>query len=126
MDGPVERSGQLGDAVIVPRPDKLSTDCEVHMSNSTRVSDEETPFSDDELSALALAADPDAPIDLDAKPWYLTSNLGSQLLPEWYMPIPMSRGRGRVSKVAAISVVVGMVVVCAFGLCVTSGFLQLA
>ena len=96
------------------------------MSDSTKVSNEEIPFSDDELSALALAADPDAPIDEDAKPWYLTSNLGSQLLPEWYMPIPMSRGRGRVSKVAAISVVVGMVVVCAFGLCVTSGFLQLA
>jgi hypothetical protein len=96
------------------------------VSDIVRLPDEESEFSDDELTALALAADPNAPIDLDAKPWYLTSNLGSQLLPEWYMPIPMSRGRGRISKVAAVSVVVGMVVVCAFGLCVTSGFLQLA
>jgi hypothetical protein len=96
------------------------------MSDSARMSDEEGTFSDEELTALALAADPDAPIDPDAKPWYLSTNLGSQLLPEWYMPIPMSRGRGRVSKAAAVSVVVGLVVVCAFGLCVTSGFLQLA
>ncbi|MGC2484969.1 MAG: hypothetical protein WA359_01830 [Acidimicrobiales bacterium] len=96
------------------------------MSDIVRLPDEESEFSDEELTALALAADPNAPIDLDVKPWYLTSNLGSQLLPEWYMPIPMSRGRGRISKVAAVSVVVGMVVVCAFGLCVTSGFLQLA
>jgi hypothetical protein len=42
------------------------------------------------------------------------------------MPIPMARGRGRGAQIAAVSVVVGMIVICAFGLCVTSGFLQLA
>ncbi|HTT59273.1 MAG TPA: hypothetical protein VMF33_04435 [Acidimicrobiales bacterium] len=96
------------------------------MNDDTTRRDDESPLSDDELTALALAADPDAPIDLTARPWYLTSSLSGQLLPEWYMPVPMSKGRGRLSKVAAVSVVVGLVVVCAFGLCVTSGFLQLA
>jgi hypothetical protein len=83
-------------------------------------------FSDDELTALALAADPNAPIDLDAQPWHFSQGFSRNLLPEWYMPIPMARGRGRGAQIAAVSVVVGMIVVCAFGLCITSGFLQLA
>jgi hypothetical protein len=81
-------------------------------------------FSDDELAALALAADPDTALAPDAKPWQPRSVM--DLLPEWYMPAPVTRGRGRLSQAAAVSIVVGMVVVCAFGLCVTSGFLQLA
>ncbi|MGH3733380.1 MAG: hypothetical protein ACRDVC_08420 [Acidimicrobiales bacterium] len=83
-------------------------------------------MSDDELTALALAADPNAPIDLDVPPWLFSQGFSGTLLPEWYMPTPMARGRGRIAQIAAVSVVVGMIVVCAFGLCVTSGFLQLA
>jgi hypothetical protein len=82
--------------------------------------------SDDELTAMALAADPDAPIDLNVQPWYFSHGFSRNLLPEWYMPVPMTRGRGRTAQIAAVSVVVGMIVVCAFGLCITSGFLQLA
>jgi hypothetical protein len=82
--------------------------------------------SDDELTAMALAADPDAPIDPDAQPWHFSQGFSRNLLPEWYMPIPMARGRGRGAQIAAVSVVVGMIVICAFGLCITSGFLQLA
>ena len=83
-------------------------------------------LSDDELTELALSADPDAPIDLDAVPWHFSQGFSRNLLPEWYMPIPLARGRGRGAQIAAVSVVVGMIVVCAFGLCITSGFLQLA
>lgn len=83
-------------------------------------------FSDDELTALALGADPHASIDLDAQPWHFSQGFSQNLLPEWYMPIPMARGRGRGAQIAAVSIVVGMIVVCAFGLCITSGFLQLA
>jgi hypothetical protein len=83
-------------------------------------------LSDDELTEMALLADPGAPLDLDAQPWHFSSGFSSNLLPEWYMPIPMARGRGRGAQIAAVSVVVGMIVVCAFGLCITSGFLQLA
>ena len=42
------------------------------------------------------------------------------------MPLPMASRRGRGTRVVVVSVVVGLVVICAFGLCVTSGFLQLA
>ena len=45
------------------------------------------PFTDDELSALALAADPDQPLDDDAVSlWELTGYLPGRRLPEWYMP----------------------------------------
>jgi hypothetical protein len=83
-------------------------------------------FSDDELTALALAADPEAPLDADALPWYFGYGFAVNPLPEWYMPRPMAARRGRGTTIVVASVVIGMVVVCAFGLCITSGFLQLA
>jgi hypothetical protein len=81
-------------------------------------------ISDDELTSLALAADPDAPVPLDAVPWNF--GFGATLLPEWYMPRPMARGRGRATRVVVASLVVGFLVIGAFGLCITSGFLQFA
>jgi hypothetical protein len=83
-------------------------------------------ISDEELTALALAADPDAPLDADALPWYFGYGFAVNPLPDWYMPRPMAARRGRGTTIVVASVVVGMVVVCAFGLCITSGFLQLA
>ena len=44
---------------------------------------------DDELTAEALAADPDAPIADDAMPFDAGSEAtGNMLLPQWYMPAP--------------------------------------
>jgi len=83
-------------------------------------------ISDDELTALALAADPDAPLDANALPWYFGYGFAVNPLPDWYMPRPMAARRGRLTTVVVGSIVVGMVVICAFGLCITSGFLQLA
>jgi hypothetical protein len=83
-------------------------------------------ISDEELTALALAADPDAPLDADARPWYFGYGFAVNPLPDWYMPRPMAARRGRGTTIVVTSVVVGMVIVCAFGLCITSGFLQLA
>jgi hypothetical protein len=82
--------------------------------------------SDEELTMLALAADPSAPIDDKATPWNFGFGFGANPLPEWYMPRPIAAGRGRGTKIVVVSIVAGMVVVCAFGLCITSGFLQLA
>ena len=48
-------------------------------------------FTDDELTALALAADPDAPIPDDAVPLSSTDDQAAALLPEWYMPAPSLR-----------------------------------
>ncbi|MEY2424210.1 MAG: hypothetical protein QOI95_4277 [Acidimicrobiaceae bacterium] len=82
-------------------------------------------MTDDELTALALAADPDAPIDLDAIPLgdYLRSEDDDRLLPEWYMPAPMPgarRLRGWRRRVA-ILVIVAFVLIDAYGLCSTYG-----
>ena len=57
-------------------------------------------FTDDELTALALAADPGAPVDPDAVP--LASFLepdGDRLLPQWYMPSPMSFEQDNIKQV---------------------------
>ena len=87
---------------------------------------EEDSISDEELTSLALAADPNAPLELDAVPWNF--GFGSNLLPEWYMPRPMARGRGRGrgTRIVVGSLVVGFLVIGAFGLCITSGFIQFA
>jgi hypothetical protein len=85
---------------------------------------ERDSFSDEELESLALAADPNAPLELDAVPWNF--GFGSNLLPEWYMPRPMAGGRGRATRIVIASLVVGFLVIGAFGLCITSGFIQWA
>jgi hypothetical protein len=82
-------------------------------------------LSDEELTTLALAADPDAPLDPDAVPWRAGMwQVG--LLPDWYMPRPIAADRGRGTRIVIYAVVAGFLVIGAFGLCITSGFLSLA
>ena len=91
----------------------------------TGVGTDDNPISDEELTALALAADPQAPPDEDAVPIgdYLAQFPG--LLPEWYMPIGTAHGRGGRGGRLFTSVIVGLVaaflVIEAFGLCSTYG-----
>ena len=76
--------------------------------------------TDAELTAEALAADPDAPLDEDAVPFDTSAATGMQLLPDWYMPAPsLRRSRGRVFVLATIaaSLACGNVI----GFCVTFG-----
>ncbi len=87
--------------------------------------DEPTLPTDDELTALALAGDPDAPLPADAVP-YVADPEGSAhatLLPGWYMPAPVSVTRTPVRTVAAIAVVAGLVLINVLGLCITYGSL---
>ena len=83
-------------------------------------------FSDEELTALALAADPDTPIPPDAVPFGVTT--GADLLPAWYMPAPQlsasTRSPRRIFAVTAI--VVSLVVLNGVGLCVTYGVPEIA
>ncbi|HQT98916.1 MAG TPA: hypothetical protein PLG60_00270 [Acidimicrobiales bacterium] len=90
--------------------------------------DEGRAISDDELSALALAADPSAPIDTTAPPWRGAWASGPLLIPEWYMPRPTSSSsrRRRGALIAIGLVLAGLLIIDAFGLCITSGFLSLA
>jgi hypothetical protein len=84
--------------------------------------------TDDELAALALAADPNPALPDDAVP--LTLDDGDSLLPSWYMPAPMGRHtlrgwRGRVTKAGAIAVIGSFLAITAAGLCNTYGQLHL-
>jgi len=78
-------------------------------------------FTEDELTALALAADPSGPIDEDAVPvaQYLGEHAG--LLPSWYMPSPMTRTGSRWRIPVVVAIVAAFVIIEAFGLCSTFG-----
>ncbi len=102
--GPVRPVGRFDDDRLVEGPD-------------------DDPFSDDELAALALAADPDAPLPPDSVPWGAG---GTGLLPDWYMPGQVARRRRGWRTVVALAVVVGLVAINAAGLCITYGHLVIA
>jgi hypothetical protein len=78
-------------------------------------------ISDEELTALALAADPDLPLPDDAVPLNSLRAAGEPLLPEWYMPVSASRARSDWRAVVAIAISVGLVLINAFAICVTYG-----
>jgi hypothetical protein len=88
------------------------------------------PFTDDELTALALAADANAPVSDDAVAiWELLGPGPQSPLPSWYMPAPMGtrrlRGwRGRLVRCSVYSVIASFVVINAYGLCNTYGQLH--
>lgn len=82
------------------------------------------PIGDDELAALALAADPDPQLGDDAvSVWDLGASAGVPLLPAWYMPAPAAGGRRvRDWRRWVIPVVIAaFVVINAYGLCSTYG-----
>jgi hypothetical protein len=83
-------------------------------------------ITDDELTALALAADPDAPLgdDAVALPLYPDEPFGA--LPAWYMPPAMARVAGGWKRVAVFAIIAGFLVIDAFGLCITYGQLVAA
>lgn len=83
-------------------------------------------LDDDELTALALAADPDQPIDPDAVPFAFGDDASSGLLPAWYMPSPASAGRGPWRRRVLGAMVLILVVINGAGLCVTYGFPEIA
>jgi len=84
------------------------------------------PFTDEELTALALAADPDTPLDDDAVSlWELTGDRPEQRLPEWYMPSPMGgRLLGGWRRRVIILVIVSFLTIDAYGLCNTYGWVH--
>ena len=79
------------------------------------------PITDEELTALALAADPEQPLDPDAVPVavYLADAAGP--LPEWYMAPVMARHSGRSRRAVILAVIGSFLLIEAFGLCSTYG-----
>jgi hypothetical protein len=92
----------------------------------------EGDFTDEELTVLALAADPDQEPDPDALPLSeYTDSIGSTgecygPLPGWYMPAPMVRGQSPLRTAIVLSIVVSLLLIEALGLCVTYGQLVAA
>ena len=76
--------------------------------------------TDDELTALALAADPDQPIPDDAVPFTVPGQLDTALLPEWYMPAPSLR-RSTSRTIVLAGVAIALFVINVGGVCVTYG-----
>ena len=99
------------------------------MASVGSVDDAGPPISDAELTALALAADPDAPLDDDAVPFRPADGDASgalALLPAWYMP-PIASFRASRRRRVAIAVLVGaFLAVSGAGLCVTYGLPEIA
>jgi hypothetical protein len=88
--------------------------------------DLDDPITDEELTALALAADPDAPLDPDAVPLsaYLAQIPG--LLPGWYMPPAMASSGSRWRTPVILAIVLAFLMIEAWGLCSTYGQVVLA
>jgi hypothetical protein len=78
-------------------------------------------ISDEELTALALAADPDEPLAADAVPLadYLAHVFDP--LPGWYMAPVMARHSGRRRQMVILAVIGAFLLIEAFGLCSTYG-----
>jgi len=79
-------------------------------------------ITDEELTALALAAEPGSPFAEDAVPWRSVNIDGEPLLPDWYMPIAASSARHDWRAIVAVALAVGLVLCNAFAICVTYGF----
>ena len=93
------------------------------MHNATASDHPELELVDlDELTAQALAADPDAPVADDATPFGADDDHES-LLPSWYMPAPVTYPRRPWHRVAAVVVIASFLALNALGLCITYGHL---
>ena len=79
------------------------------------------PISDEELTALALAADPDQPLDDSAVPIAVYLSNAYEPLPDWYMAPVMARHSGRRRRAVILSLIGSFLLIEAFGLCSTYG-----
>jgi hypothetical protein len=85
------------------------------------IGEDQACLSDEELTALALAADPDAPIDVGATPFTGSSSTSLGLLPSWYMPAIALGKAQRYWKVVVLVLVATLFAIEAAGLCSTYG-----
>lgn len=84
----------------------------------------ELGISEERLTELALAADPNAPLPADAVPIYVhLSQFGA--VPLWYMPSVARSGSSKWRRPIVLAVVGAFLLIDAFGLCNTYGVLSL-
>lgn len=88
----------------------------------------EIGISEQELTELALAADPDRPLPADAVPVDVFLSQFAQVptpLPLWYMPPVVRSGRRRWMRPVVLAVIAAFLLIDALGLCNTYGVLSL-
>ena len=78
-------------------------------------------LTDDELTTLALACDPDQPLDPSATPLDLYSDRSFGLLPGWYMPPVTAGGSRRWQTPVVVAIIAAFLLIDALGLCITYG-----
>ena len=78
-------------------------------------------LTDDELTALALACDPDQALDPEATPLDLYSHQCFGLLPGWYMPPVTAGGSRRWQTPVVVAIIAAFLLIDALGLCITYG-----
>jgi hypothetical protein len=94
--------------------------------DGTSGTEDDAPFTDDELTEFALAADPSAPLSQDAVPMSVHLARFGNPLPLWYMP-PAVAGSGQRWRVPFVAAIVGaFLLIEALGLCNTYGVLSFA
>lgn len=85
------------------------------------------PVTDEELTALALAADPDVDPGPDAVSlWSLDEPMAPGGLPSWYMPAPAARPDRGWRRVVVYVIIAAFVAIAASGLCSTYGEITIA
>jgi hypothetical protein len=109
-----EQPMSIAEPATTARPDRGDTD---HPGGSVELTLEE-------LTELALAGDPDAPLADDAVP--LTAHHADGPLPAWYMPAATARSRGRTGVAVTIVIIAALLLIVASGLCITYGQLTVA
>jgi hypothetical protein len=83
-------------------------------------------LTDEELTALAMAADPHAPLGDDAIPLSMHLAQFGNSLPQWYMPSAMARSGSRWRLPVVGTIVAAFLLIDALGLCNTYGILNFA
>jgi hypothetical protein len=84
-------------------------------------------ITDEELTALALAADPDAPLAKDAVPIGVHLARVAVALPQWYMPpVTATSGSQRWRLPVVLTIISAFLFIEVLGLCNTYGQLVFA
>jgi hypothetical protein len=84
------------------------------------------PITEEELTALALAADPNQPLDATAVPLSVYLSQVPGILPGWYMPPAMAACGNRWRTPVILAIVAAFLMIEAWGLCSTYGQVVLA
>jgi hypothetical protein len=105
----------------------MTVDTQVDRTDMTLIDD---PLTDEELTSLAMAADPDAPLSDEAIPLSMhlaqIAGFAGAALPQWYMAPATAKGGHRWRLPVVIAIVSAFLLIEALGLCNTFGQLTFA